>query len=84
MKELEVSFSVESPQSRGQDIKIEVVNKKKNYLYKFSAGLEGVWTSLKDYSSETSCIWRPERDGKYTIIVQEKHKDSKRTFDSSL
>ena len=81
MKELEVSFSVESPQSRGQDIKIEVVNKKKNYLYKFSAGLEGVWTSLKDYSSETSCIWRPERDGKYTIIVQEKHKDSKRTFD---
>lgn len=83
MKELEVSFSMESPQARGQDIKIEVSNKKKDYLYKFSAGLEGVWTSLKDYSIETSCLWRPERDGKYTIIIQEKQKESKRTFDNN-
>ncbi|WP_426349721.1 triple tyrosine motif-containing protein [Alloiococcus sp. CFN-8] len=83
MKELEVSFSVDSPQARGQDIKIEVINKKKDCLYKFSAGLEGVWTSLKDYSNETSCLWRPERDGKYTIIIQEKHKNSKRTFDNN-
>ncbi|MGM9974407.1 MAG: triple tyrosine motif-containing protein [Clostridiaceae bacterium] len=83
MKDLEVSFSVDSPQAMGQDIKIEVLNKKKDCLYKFSAGLEGVWTSLKDYSNETSCLWRPERDGKYTIIIQEKHKDSKRTFDNN-
>ncbi len=81
MMELEVSFSEDSPQERGKEIKISVNNSDKNYVYKFSAGLEGIWSTLKEYSEEDYCLWQPEKDGKYTLMIQGKNRESNRPFD---
>lgn len=85
MKALDVKFSSDSPQEKDTNILITVVdNHDIDYLYKFNAGIDGIWTTIQDFSRDNSCLWRPNSDGKYTIMVQGRAKDSKRPFDASF
>ena len=79
---MNILFSLESPQEKCEEVLISVENKLEDGLdYKFLVGLEGTWTTLKELSEDSSAIWRPEIEGKYSIMVQAKRKRSNKPFD---
>lgn len=82
MNEMNILFSLESPQEECKEIIISVENKlEDNLKYKFLVGLEGTWTTLKELSEASSATWKPEKEGKYSIMVQARKKDSNKPFD---
>lgn len=83
MNEIILKFSKESPQVNDTTIEISVINVEPDYLYKFNAGIDGIWTTVQDFSEESFCIWKPQIDGKYTLMIQGKKKDSKKPFDAT-
>lgn len=83
MENLLVRFDKECPQPKGIDVSITAdIDTKKNYLYKFMIGYEGKWFILRNFSHEKKCIWRPEKDGRYIIMIQAKEEGSKKPFDA--
>lgn len=85
MKELLLLFDKESPQPVGSKVRISVDNSiASENQYKFMIGLDGVWTTIRDFGSDDNCIWNPKENGKYLVMVQVKHKDSKKPFDEVL
>lgn len=82
MNEIGIKFNIESPQEKNKAIEISVDNApEENLLYKFFVGSEGVWETLKDFSSSARTIWTPEKDCNYTIMVQAKREGSTKPFD---
>lgn len=82
MNEIEIKFNMESPQEKNKAIEISVDSAtEENLLYKFFVGNEGVWETLKDFSSSERIIWKPEKESKYTIMVQAKKEGSSKPFD---
>lgn len=82
MDEINILFSFNSPQEKGTEIKITVENNmKEEMLYKFFVGTNGIWDVIKDFNEENWSSWIPKEDGKYTIMVQAKKKDSNKLFD---
>lgn len=85
VKEIVLLFDKESPQPIKSNIRISVENDyNEDDQYKFMVGLDGVWTTLLDFGSENNCVWTPKENGKYLVMVQIKHKDSKKPFDEIL
>lgn len=79
MNEIEIKIESQEPQKGPNSKNIIIVNEyKKNLLYKFMVGNKGLWTTLKDYSQEKTCLWNPINDGEYIIMVQAKDKDNKK------
>lgn len=84
-QKLTLNFDKESPQMSGNEICISVENHSgQKYKYKFMAGIDGVWKPLKDFGEENNCIWTPEENGKYLVMVQIKKDGSKKPFDEIL
>lgn len=81
MKGIEINFNMESPQRKGQKIDIEILSPNENLLYKFFMGVDGVWSTLRNFDESKVCSWIPEKDGKYIIMVQAREKNSKKAFD---
>ena len=82
MNEMNILFSLENPEEKYKEIVISVENKLEEDLnYKFLVGLEGTWSTLKELSEVSDVIWKPETDGKYSIMVQAKRKESNKPFD---
>ena len=82
MNEMNILFSLDNPKQEYKEIEISVENELENNLdYKFLVGLEGTWTTLKKSSNESVAMWKPEVDGKYSIMVQAKRKESNKPFD---
>ncbi|MGH4051998.1 MAG: triple tyrosine motif-containing protein [Clostridium sp.] len=82
MNEMNILFSLGKIEEKYKEIEISVENKIEDNLdYKFLVGLEGTWTTLKKLSSDSDVIWKPEIDGKYSVMVQAKRKKSNKPFD---
>ncbi|MBU3091262.1 triple tyrosine motif-containing protein [Clostridium sp. CF011] len=82
MNEMNISFSLENPEEKYKEIGISVENiLEDNLNYKFLVGIDGTWTTLKKLSGARDAIWKPQADGKYSIMVQAKRKESKKPFD---
>ena len=82
MNEMNILFNLENPEEEYKNIEISVENKiEDNLNYKFLVGLDGTWNTLKELNEESDVIWRPETDGKYSIMVQAKRKESNKPFD---
>ncbi|MBU3160896.1 triple tyrosine motif-containing protein [Clostridium frigoris] len=82
MNEMNILFSLDNAKQEYKEIEISVENELENNLdYKFLVGLEGTWTTLKKSSGESVANWKPEVDGKYSIMVQAKRKESNKPFD---
>lgn len=81
LNELETSFDIEISSGENGDIIIKAIVLEKEFLYKFLVGQEGIWRKIQDYSEDSICKWIPEKEGKYTIMVQIKSKNSKKPFD---
>lgn len=63
-------------------IELSVIEKpEENLLYKFIIGVNGTWNTIKDFSENSNAEWCTNENGKYTIMVQAKRKDSSRSFD---
>lgn len=82
MNEISITFSVESPREREEEIIIKAeVSDNDNLLYKFFVGCNGIWEVLRDFQYKNNIKWVPKEDGKYTIMVQAKVKDSTKPFE---
>lgn len=81
MNDLQVLFDIEGQKIINEEQKIRVLSNDKDIDYKFLIGRDGVWNKLRDFSEDRFCPWIPEDEGKYTIMVQGKLKDSNRPFD---
>ena len=82
MNEMNILFNLENPKEKYKEIEISVENELEDNLdYKFLVGLGGTWTTLKKLSGASDVIWKPEIDGKYSIMVQAKRKESNKPFD---
>ncbi|WP_291634884.1 triple tyrosine motif-containing protein [Clostridium sp.] len=82
MNEMNILFSLENLEEKYKEIEISVENKLEDNLnYKFLVGLEGTWTTLKELGEASTTMWKPMIEGKYSIMVQAKRKESNRPFD---
>ena len=82
MNEMNILFSLDDAKQEYKEIEISVENELENNLeYKFLVGLDGTWTILKKSSETSVAIWNPEADGKYSVMVQAKRKESNKPFD---
>lgn len=81
MNEVEVSFSLQSPQKKNTTIDIMVSNEnEKELLYKFNIGMLGIWTTLRDFNESNKVTWTPKEEGEYHILVQAITKDGAKAF----
>jgi hypothetical protein len=82
LNEFGIEFSLESPQSKNTEIRISLNdNSGKNFLCKYLVGSGGKWNALSDFVSDKTVLWIPKEPGSYTIMVQIKEEDSKKSFD---
>lgn len=82
MNEIEIKFDLQSPQQKGNAIRIMVQsNIEKDLTYKFFVGSDGIWDTLKDFSENNEAKWNPDKEGKYIIMVQAKEESSNKAFD---
>jgi hypothetical protein len=82
MNEMNILFNLENSEEKFKEIEISVENKLEDNLnYKFLVGLEGTWTTLKELSEASVTKWKPEVEGRYSIMVQAKRKESNKSFD---
>jgi hypothetical protein len=82
MNEMNILFNLENPEEKHKEIVISVENKLEDNLnYKFLVGSEGTWTTLKELREESEAIWKPETEGRYSIMVQAKRRESNKSFD---
>ncbi|AWI07022.1 triple tyrosine motif-containing protein [Clostridium drakei] len=82
MNELEIKYNLESPQEKNSKILISINNVlEEKLMFKYMVGLNGIWSTLKDFSEATSVEWVPKEEGKYIIMVQARRGDSQKSFD---
>jgi len=82
MNEIIIGCNIESPQDKNSEIKVFILNEpSEKLLYKFIVGMDGSWETLKDFGEEKSIQWKPEKCGKYILMVQAKNEDSTKAFD---
>ena len=71
LKYMEIIFDKEQPQSVGTRIKIIAkAENDTNLEYKFISGKGGVWPAIQEFSKNNECMWTPDQDGDYIIMVQ--------------
>lgn len=84
MNEISILCKPESPGKVGSDISIIALDNilvKKALQFKFMIAIDGIWATLSDFKSENRIIWKPEKQGKYLIMVQTKEDGSNKPFD---
>jgi len=83
LKYVEVIFDKEKPQSVGTEIKIigKIDENISNLEYKFIVGKDGIWKTIQDFSEENECLWVPQMDGNYIVMVQAREKEGKKPLD---
>jgi len=82
MNEFGIVFSLNSPQDKNTNIEVSVdVGENKKYLCKFLIGFEGKWRTLRDFEQNSKASWKPEEYGVYSLLVQIREENSKKSFD---
>ena len=81
VNELEVNFSLVSPQDKDIPIDIEVSELEEDMIYRFCVGINGVWHTIQDFSTRRQITWTPSEYGSYIVMVQAKKILSKKAFD---
>ncbi|MHC1720544.1 MAG: triple tyrosine motif-containing protein [Clostridiaceae bacterium] len=82
MNEFGIVFNLNSPQEKNTDIEISVdVGENKKYLCKFLIGFQGKWYTMRDFELNSKALWKPEKYGVYSVMVQIREEDSKKSFD---
>lgn len=79
MNEIKIIFEQDINNSNVINIKLEDVPDE-DLLFKFMISNKGIWTSLSDFSENREVSWRVLEDGLYTVMMQAKHKGSKKPF----
>jgi hypothetical protein len=73
---------LESPQRKNTEIRISLNDDSgKNFLCKYLIGSGGKWNTLSDFAPNKTVSWIPKEPGSYTVMVQIKEEDSKKSFD---
>ena len=69
MNELDVSFSLASPQDKDIPIDISVSDIEEDMIYRFCVGINGVWYTIQDFSTKKEVTWVPEEYGNYISSI---------------
>ncbi len=79
---MEINFSIPSPSSKNNEIKVFVEkSSEEKLLYRFLIGYDGTWDTIEDFTEKNYTIWTPDKDGKYIVMVQAKKIDSRKPYD---
>lgn len=83
LKYVEIVFDKEKPQYVGTEIHIssKIDSKVENLEYKFIVGRGGIWNTIQEFSEKSECIWNPEVEGDYIVMVQARNRDGKKPLD---
>lgn len=82
MKEVLIDFDNKSPSEVNSDINIAAfLTEAEEVTYKFIEGFDGIWKPIQDFSKSNICTWKPEKPGKYMIMVQGKSSNCKTAYD---
>lgn len=81
MKKVVLTFDKESPAKLNEVISIKAISENQgNFEYKFFQGAQGernlVWKQIRDFSSESECVWEPSESGEYMIMVNVVDRDT--------
>lgn len=81
MEQLQIICDKDSPQNINQEILLKAIYSGKDKIeYKFIIGSGGVWSTVQDFSEESIFRWNPKKEGEYTIMIQGKKADSRKSF----
>lgn len=82
MKEVLIDFDNKSPSDLNESINIAAfLTDNDDVEYKFIEGLDGVWKPIQGFSKSNICTWKPNKPGKYMIMVQGKSNSCKKSYD---
>ena len=83
LKYVEIVFDKQTPQHVGVEINIlsKIDSQMGNLEYKFIVGRGGVWNTIKEFSENNECAWKPKREGDYIVMVQAREKYGKKSLD---
>lgn len=82
MKEVLIDFDNKSPADLNKNINIAAfLTENDDVEYKFMEGIEGIWKPIQDFSKSNICTWKPDKPGKYMIMVQGKSTNCKNAYD---
>ncbi len=84
MNELDVNFSLPSPQDKNIPIDISVSSLEEDTVYRFCVGINGVWYTIQDFSTKKEVAWTPSEYGNYIVMVQSKKISSRKAFDNII
>lgn len=83
LKYVEIAFDKQTPQNIGAEINIsgKIDRQMGNLEYKFIVGKGGIWNTIQEFSEKNDCVWKPEIEGEYMVMVQAREKDGKKPLD---
>lgn len=83
LKYIEIMFDKQMPQNMGTEINIygKIDDREGNLEYKFIVGKGGVWNTVQEFSEKNKCLWKPEIEGEYMVMIQAREKDGKKPLD---
>lgn len=83
LKYVEIAFDKKSPQKVGTEINIsgKIDNEVECLEYKFIVGKGGIWNTIQEFSDKNKCVWRPNREGEYMVMIQARERDGKKPLD---
>ncbi len=83
LKYVEVMFDKETPQAIGTKINItgQVDEQVEGLEYKFIVGKGGIWKTIREFSNDNQCIWTPESEGDYIVMIQAREKNGRKPLD---
>lgn len=80
MGTINILFDKKSPQKPKENIEIEI-DFEENIDFKVLVGNNGIWSTIKEFNNQKSCVWTPKEEGHYMVMVQGKKRGSKKSFE---
>lgn len=80
MGTINILFDKKSPQKPKENIEIEI-DFEENIDFKVLVGNNGIWSTIKEFNNQKSCVWTPKEEGHYMVMVQGKKRGSKKPFE---
>ncbi len=83
LKYVEIMFDKEKPQALGTNIKIKgkIDEDNESLEYKFIVGKGGIWKTIREFSTDSECIWVPDSEGEYIVMIQAREKNGRKPLD---
>lgn len=81
MDEIVLKINAKNGISKGEELEFQIENNTREELeYKFILGNAGIWSTIKEFSSDSICKWVPNHESHYIVMVQARKVNSSKPF----